>query len=59
MLWRPRQGTEKLFVYFPLDNTKLTPESTRVFLPAIDTAKRAKVKRIYLSGHTDRSSTDV
>ena len=30
-----------------------------MFLRAIDTAKRAKVKRIYLSGHTDRSSTDV
>ena len=54
----PKKVTQKFVVYFPFDSAKLTPESTRVILSAIDAAKDAKAKRVYLSGHTDRSGSD-
>ncbi len=55
----PKKVTEKFVVYFTHDISKLTPESTRVILRAIDAAKKVKAKRVYLSGHTDRSGSDA
>ncbi len=51
----PKKVTEKFVVYFAFDSSKLTPESTRVILRAIDAAKELKAKSIYLAGHTDRA----
>ncbi len=55
----PKKVTQKFVVYFPFDSSKLTPDSTRVILRAIDAAKKLKAKRVYLSGHTDRSGSDA
>ncbi len=55
----PQKVTRKFVVYFPFDSAKLTPESTRVILRAIDAAKQLKAKRVYLSGHTDRAGSDA
>ncbi len=55
----PKKVTEKFVVYFPFDSSKLTPESIRVILRAIDLAKNVKAKRVYLSGHTDRAGSDA
>ncbi len=55
----PKKVTQKFVVYFPFDSAKLTPESTKVILRAIDAAKKIKAKRIYLSGHTDRAGSDT
>ncbi len=55
----PKKVTQKFVVYFPFDSSKLTPESTRVILRAIDAAKKLKAKRVYLSGHTDRAGSDT
>jgi OOP family OmpA-OmpF porin len=49
----PKKVTQKFVVYFPFDSSKLTPDSTRVVLRAIDAAKGLKAKRVYISGHTD------
>ena len=54
----PKKVTQKFVVYFPFDSSKLTSESTRVIMQAIDAAKTVKAKRVYLSGHTDRSGSD-
>ncbi len=54
----PKKVTQKFVVYFPFDSSKLTPDSTRVILRAIDAAKKIKAKRVYLSGHTDRAGSD-
>ncbi len=51
----PKKVTRKFVVYFPFDSSKLTPESTRVILNAIDAAKTLKAKSVYLAGHTDRA----
>ena len=50
----PEKVTREFVVYFPFDSAKLTPESTRVILQAIDAVNEVKAKRTYLSGHTDR-----
>ena len=55
----PKKMTRKFVVYFPFDSSKLTPESTRMILSAIDAAKSLKAKRVYLSGHTDRVGPDA
>jgi outer membrane protein OmpA-like peptidoglycan-associated protein len=55
----PKKVTRKFVVYFAFDSSKLTPESTREILRAIDVAKNAKAKRVYLSGHTDRAGPDA
>ncbi len=55
----PKKMTQKFVVYFPFDSSKLTPDSTRVILRAIDAAKKVKAKRVYLSGHTDRARSDA
>jgi len=55
----PKKVTRKFVVYFPFDSAKLTSESTRVILRAIDAAKEIKAKRVYLSGYTDRAGSDV
>jgi OOP family OmpA-OmpF porin len=55
----PKKVTQEFVVYFPFDSAKLTPESTRVVLRAIDVAKDVKAKRVYLSGHTDRAGPDA
>jgi len=54
----PKKVTQKFVVYFPFDSSKLTSESTRVIMQVIDAAKTVKAKRVYLSGHTDRSGSD-
>ena len=54
----PKKVTQKFVVYFPFNSTKLTPESTRVILQAIDVAKDVKAKRVYLSGHADRAGSE-
>ena len=54
----PKKVTQKFVVYFPFDSSKLTSESTREIMQVIDAAKTVKAKRVYLSGHTDRSGSD-
>jgi OOP family OmpA-OmpF porin len=54
----PKKVTQKFVVYFPFNSTKLTPESTRVILRAIDAAKDVKAKRVYFSGHADRAGSE-
>ena len=51
----PKKVTRKFVVYFPFDSSKITPESTRVILRAIDAAKTMKAKSVHLAGHTDRA----
>ncbi len=51
----PKKVTRKFVVYFPFDSSKITPESTRVILRAIDAAKAMKAKSVHLAGHTDRA----
>ena len=53
----PKKVTQKFVVYFAFDSSKITPESTRVILRAIDAAKEFKAKSVYLAGHTDRAGS--
>ena len=55
----PKKVTQKFVVYFPFDSSKLTPDSTRVVLRAIDAAKGMKAKRIYISGYTDTAGPEI
>ncbi len=55
----PKKVTQKFVVYFPFDSSKLTADSTRVVLRAIDAAKKLKAKRVDVWGHTDRAGSDT
>ena len=39
------------------DSAEITDQSTRVILSAIDTAKQIGAKRVYVTGHADRSGS--
>jgi outer membrane protein OmpA-like peptidoglycan-associated protein len=54
----PKKMTRKFVVYFPFDSAKITPESKRVILSAIDAIKGMGAREINISGHTDRAGAD-
>ncbi|MCZ6637228.1 MAG: OmpA family protein [Alphaproteobacteria bacterium] len=51
----PKKVTRKFVVYFGFDSSKITPDSKRIIIQAIDAAKNMKAKSVHLSGHTDRA----
>ncbi len=53
----PSKVNRRFVVYFLFDSAEITDQSTRVILSAIDTAKQIGAKRVYVTGHADRSGS--
>lgn len=55
MAAKPAPMKQKFVVYFPFDSTKITGGSRSVIMNAVAAAKKLGAKRVYVSGHADRS----
>ncbi len=58
MAAKPAPMKQKFVVYFPFDSAKISGASLRIISDAVATAKKLGAKRVYVSGHADRSGND-
>lgn len=55
----PMAQAKTFILYFDKNSSKLTPDSQKVVLEAIDAAKARGVNQVSLVGHTDRAGNDT
>lgn len=53
----PGKSRRKFVVYFPFASAKISDNSSRIILRAIDVAKQIGATRIHVTGHTDRAGS--